>query len=64
MTNTERLICSLAFAKKNGSDHVDFYVGRWTGNGSSVVAALRRRGFTVERLPGVGGAYRMTGSAA
>jgi hypothetical protein len=34
-------------------------VGKYTGNGSSVVAALRRRGYMVTRVPGVRAAYRL-----
>jgi hypothetical protein len=64
MTNTDRLIASLEDAKKAGSDHLYFYVGRYTGNGSSVVAALRRRGFTVDRIPSSSGGYRLSGSAS
>lgn len=50
MTNTERLIASLEFAKKSGLNYVNFAVGKYTGNGSSVVAALRKRGFMVVKL--------------
>lgn len=49
MTNTERLIASFDHAKGFGST-VRFYVGRLTGNGPAVVPALRRRGYTVDRL--------------
>lgn len=49
MTNTERLEndykqCQLAGVPCR------FSVGKYTGNGPSVVAARRRRGYTVERL--------------
>lgn len=48
MTNTERLIKDFEHAEKYGCLPVKFMVGRYTGNGPSVVAALRRRGYTVE----------------
>lgn len=60
MTNTERLIYSLDCAKKSGVNYLNFYVGSQTGNGPSVVAALRRRGFSVERIPASRGGYRLT----
>ena len=59
MTNTERLIYSLDCAIKSGTPHLNFMVGKYTGNGSSVVAALRRRGYMVTRVPGVRAAYRL-----
>lgn len=60
MSNTERLIASLQHAANAGVPHVDFLVGRYTGNGSSVVAALRRRGFKVSKVPAGGmAAYRL-----
>lgn len=61
MTNTERLIASLENAKKSGVNEVTFYVGRYTGNGPSVVAALRRRGFKVEKQRSASNAlYRLS----
>ena len=61
MTNTDRLIASLDGAKKAGVNHVDFYVGRYTGNGPSVVAALRRRGFSVSKIQSASNAlYRLS----
>jgi hypothetical protein len=64
MTNTERLIAGLNHALGHGISHVDFMVGRYTGNGSSVVAALRRRGYAVNRVPaGSAAMYRLTLSA-
>ena len=61
MTNTERLIASLENAKKSGASEVTFYVGRYTGNGPSVVAALRRRGFKVEKQRSASNAlYRLS----
>lgn len=54
MTNTERLIASLECAINAGIPHVSFMVGKYTGNGPSVVAALRRRGYRVERVPAGG----------
>lgn len=60
MTNTERLIYSLECAKKSGLHHLTFMVGRWTGNGPSVVNALRRRGYEVTKVPASGHAcYRL-----
>lgn len=50
MTNTERLIKSLEYAKQSGLNYVNFAVGKYTGNGSSVVSALRKRGFNVVKL--------------
>lgn len=50
MTNTERLISELIKANCAGFGHLDFYVGKHTGNGPSVVGALRCRGYTVEKL--------------
>ncbi len=50
MTNTERLIASLEYAIKSGLPYLNFYVGKYTGNGASVVEALRRRGYRVERI--------------
>lgn len=49
MTNTERLIETLTAAIEAGQDSVRFYTGRYTGNGASVVNALRRRGYSVTR---------------
>ena len=57
MTNTERLIQALEHCTRNGKPHTDFIVGKYTGNGPSVVAALRRRGYKVDRLPAGGAAY-------
>lgn len=51
-TNTERLICDLKTGLLNGHTEVSFMVGRYTGNGPSVVAALRKRGFVVDRRIG------------
>ena len=51
MTNTQRLIASLDHAIMYGIPHVDFMVGRYTGNGPTVVAALRRRGYIVTKVP-------------
>lgn len=60
MTNTERLIASLGFAAKSGRSYVDFLVGRYTGNGPAVVAALRRRGYKVNKVPAGGNTcYRL-----
>lgn len=60
MTNTERLIASLGHAAKSGRSYVDFLVGRYTGNGPAVVAALRRRGYKVSKVPADGVAcYRL-----
>jgi hypothetical protein len=54
MNNTEHLILALEFAEKSGQTSLTFMVGKYTGNGSSVVAALRRRGFAVIKLPAGG----------
>lgn len=51
MTNTERLIASFKSAEEFGCLPVHFMVGRYTGNGPSVVEALRRRGYDVARAP-------------
>jgi hypothetical protein len=60
-TNTERLIKSLEFAVENGHRTVDFMVGKYTGNGPSVVAALRARGYKVDRR--IGGYTLRSGAA-
>lgn len=49
MTNTERLIEGFDQCKAQGAT-LRFATGRYTGNGASVVGALRRRGYTVNRL--------------
>ncbi|AGN82351.1 MULTISPECIES: hypothetical protein [Pseudomonas] len=49
MTNTERLIEEFKHCKAHGVT-LRFATGRNTGNGPSVVEALRRRGYTVNRL--------------
>jgi hypothetical protein len=54
MTNTERLIQSLAYAEQSGQRGLTFMVGRYTGNGPAVVAALRRRGYEVTKVPAIG----------
>lgn len=54
MTNTERLIQSLACAEQVGQRSLTFLVGRRTGNGPAVVAALRRRGYEVAKVPAGG----------
>jgi hypothetical protein len=54
MTNTERLIYSLECAIKSGLPHLNFLVGRYTGNGPAVVGALRRRGYLVTKVPAGG----------
>lgn len=59
MTNTERLISDLAFAKSIGSTKIEFRVGRCTGNSPSVITSLRRRGYIVERVKGT--TYSMRG---
>lgn len=50
MTNTEQLLASLEWHQQYEYQHMDFYVGRFTGNGPAVVAAMRRRGYRVEKL--------------
>lgn len=68
MTNTERLIASVEHAAKYGQGTITFMVGRYTGNGPSVVAALRRRDYKVDKVPASGhSCYRLhakTGGAA
>lgn len=60
MTNTERLIASVEHAAKFDQPSITFKVGKYTGNGSSVVAALRRRGYVVDKVPAGGIAcYRL-----
>lgn len=61
ISNTDRLIASFEHAEQVGLLPVNFMVGRYTGNGPSVVAALRRRGFTVDRTTG---GYAITGRSA
>lgn len=61
MKNADRLIEALKFSKMNGVDYVDFYVGRYTGNGPSVVPALRRRGYKVEYFGHA--LYRLSGES-
>lgn len=51
MTNTERLIATMEHAVKCGYPCITFAVGKHTGNGPSVVEALRRRGYSVDRVP-------------
>lgn len=57
MTNTERLIHNFKHCQREGVA-CRFMVGRYTGNGPSVVAALRRRGYSVE--PTGKGSYQLT----
>jgi|GEM_PF-3590431 len=65
MTNTERLIASLEFGIKAGQPSLTFMVGKYTGNGPSVVAALRRRGYKVDKVPAGGSAcYRLAQKVA
>lgn len=61
MTNTERLIKNLEHANNLGYPTVFFRVGKYTGNGPSVVEALRRRGYEVVPSGGIGatGCYRL-----
>lgn len=49
MTNTDRLISQYEQCRQVGLAF-QFTVGKCTGNGPSVVAALRRRGFVVDQL--------------
>lgn len=58
MTNTARLIATLEHSISFGINYIDFRVGKYTGNGPSVVAALRRRGYNIQR--DCHGLYRMT----
>ena len=50
LSNTDRLIANFEDCQRGGVDKCRFRVGKYTGNGPSVVAALRRRGYTVEKL--------------
>lgn len=56
MTNTERLIASIERCKTLGIKEFVFMVGRYTGNGPSVINALRRRGYKVQKT-GAPGTY-------
>ncbi len=58
MTNTEQLVEQLERTAKSGVPCMVFMVGKYTGNGPSVVGALRRRGFRVERVGGSNSTYR------
>jgi len=58
MTNTERLLANLEHSAKAGVSCMEFMVGKYTGNGPSVVEALRRRGVRVERVGGRQATYR------
>lgn len=58
ITNTDKLIAEFSLVEHNGGSVMRFSVGKNTGNGPSVVAALRRRGFEVGRVP-VSGSYEM-----
>lgn len=51
MTNTDRLVCDLEAAEQvhGSSATIHFNVGKFTGNSPVVIAALRRRGLTVQR---------------
>lgn len=49
MTNTDRLIATYQHHIQYSDEPMTFAVGRYTGNGASVVAALQRRGYTVVR---------------
>lgn len=51
MNNTERLMLAFANCQRHG-ETLRFATGRYTGNGTAVVEALRRRGYTVNRLNG------------
>lgn len=48
MTNTERLVKGFQQCQAQGVTY-RFATGRYTGNGTVVVEALRRRGYTVSR---------------
>ena len=53
-TNTQRLEADIAASAKRGDGSIHFYVGRHTGNGPSVLNALRRRGYVVQHAAGGG----------
>lgn len=59
MTNTDRLIKSLELGARAGNPTMTFMVGKYTGNGTSVVAALRRRGYRVDAIGGSNATYRL-----
>jgi hypothetical protein len=51
VSSTDRLIADLELSKKLGDGKVRFEVGRFTGNGPAVIAALRKRGYSVAPNP-------------
>ncbi len=53
VSNTAQLIAGYDCCRANGLP-MRFQVGKFTGNNPSVVAALRRRGYSVHRVPGAG----------
>lgn len=57
MTNTQRLIAGFEHSQRHGAPRFIFLVGKFTGNGPAVVAALRRRGYKVDHVPGAAAAY-------
>lgn len=63
LSNTDRLVQQLAHAQRHGAAELVFRVGKATGNGPSVIAALRRRGYIVDRVPASLGTYRMKAAA-
>lgn len=63
MTNTQRLIEAFKHCQREGVA-CRFMVGRFTGNGTSVVAALRRRGYTVGRTGADRQSYEITSGPA
>ncbi len=52
MNNTARLIADLDAALLRGESYVLFRVGRYTGNNTSVIGALNRRGYQCHRYDG------------
>ena len=58
MTNTESIIKGLESCQRHGIKTMQFRVGKNTGNNPSVIGALRKRGYLVERKPG--GGYTIT----
>lgn len=56
MSGVKQIIAELELATQHGVPHYHFEVGPWTGYpGPSVVRALERRGYRVDRLPSGGG---------
>lgn len=59
LSNTDRLALNFEHCQRENALPCRFMVGRYTGNGPSVVAALRRRGYQVQ--PAGNSTYEITG---